>query len=326
MAIHTDIEWADSTLNLMMGCDGCELWNPAAGVRHCYAGTLTGRYAGVNKGWPESFDKPKLFLDRLGPALRWPDLTGKSRLDKPWFDGYPRMIFLNDLGDSFTESLPLDWLAPLLPKIAASPHRWLLLTKRPKRMAEFSRAHPLPRNVWPGVSVTSAANVGRIVDLLAVKGGGVKWLSIEPLLGPVNPRSIPFNGFTIDALIPNCCPWSGMRDPCVHENACNGVSIVWAILGGESGADARPCQLEWMRELIWQCVPAGVPVFVKQLGSNVREAGLSGWPDSAPAGKRINLVGDGFGNYHVAGIRDRKGGDPEEWPEDLRIREVPKLT
>src|SRR5262245_31262275 len=143
MPATTPIAWCDSTVNLMMGCDGCELWNPAAGVRHCYAGALTGRHAG-RKGWPDAFDRPALFPHRLDEALRWPDLTGKPRPGKPWLDGLPRLLFLNDMGDTFTEGLALDWLAPHLPRMAASPHQWLLLTKRPRRMAEFSRSHPLP--------------------------------------------------------------------------------------------------------------------------------------------------------------------------------------
>src|SRR5690242_2116818 len=106
MGIATDIEWCDSTLNLEMGCDGCELWNPKAGINICYAGQVTERWGG-KRGWPDSFEEPKLFLDRLEPALAWPDLTGKERPHKPWLDGLPRLIFLNDMGDTFTESLPL---------------------------------------------------------------------------------------------------------------------------------------------------------------------------------------------------------------------------
>src|SRR4051812_33920511 len=107
MGNKTSIEWADSTLNLEMGCDGCELRNDQTDT--CYAGKLTDRFAGLT-GWPEAFDKPKLFLHRLDGALRWSDLTGKQRPEKPWLNGLPRIIFLDDMGDTFTESLPEDWL------------------------------------------------------------------------------------------------------------------------------------------------------------------------------------------------------------------------
>jgi hypothetical protein len=74
----TPIQWCDSAVNLMMGCDGCELWGPARGVRHCYAGALHRRFAGRSKGWPESFDRPALFTGKLGEALRWRDLRGRG--------------------------------------------------------------------------------------------------------------------------------------------------------------------------------------------------------------------------------------------------------
>lgn len=185
MGRDTDIEWCDSTLNLQMGCDGCELWNLKAGIRNCYAGQLTERYAGHNPGFPQAFNQPAIYADRLKPALAWKDLTGQKRPDKPWLDGLPRMIFLDDMGDTFTESLPLDWLAPMLPQIAASRHQFMLLTKRGERMRQFSELHPLPPNVWPGVSVTSQTNIGRLEALLKVRGGGPKWASFEPMLGQI---------------------------------------------------------------------------------------------------------------------------------------------
>jgi hypothetical protein len=113
MGMHAGIEYCDSTLNLEMGCDGCELWNPKAGVKQCYAGMETDRRKG-GLGWPEAFEIPRIFLERLPGALKWPDLAGKARPDKPWLDGMPRIIFLDDMGDTFTESLPDDWLAPAL--------------------------------------------------------------------------------------------------------------------------------------------------------------------------------------------------------------------
>ena len=299
MGKTTDIEWCDSTHNLQMGCDGCELWNPKAGVLHCYAGTLHERWAGKNKGWPDAFDKPKLFLHRLDEMLRWSDLTGKSRPEKPWLDGLPRMIFLNDLGDTFTESLPLDWLAPILPKLSESPHQFMVLTKRGHRLRQFSEQHPLPLNVWPGVSVTSDANIGRINDLLAVRGGGPKWISAEPLLSRIGLDS-------------HGRGWLGSWD-------CR-ISLV--IVGGESGPNARECNLAWVREIVSQCGNAGVPAFVKQLGANVIYDGFQDAGDWWPRQSGQFPVEDGLFRKCLV---DRKGGNPSEWQPSLRVRQFPKI-
>jgi protein gp37 len=248
MSRETPIQWADSSLNLEMGCDGCELWNPAAGVVHCYAGAATGRRAGLS-GWPKSFDQPERFPHRLTAALRWPDLTGIRRPGKPWLDGLPRLIFLNDMGDTFTESLPVDWLSPSLPEMAGSPHVWQLLTKRVRRMAEFwTRFAPVPANFWLMTSVTTATTLGRARDLMSIPTDGVRGLSVEPLLEPITLADV-------------------LRGGAIH----------WVMLGGESDqgkvAPARPCLLDWLRRLVGECRRFGVPVFLKQLGSHVLDRG-----------------------------------------------------
>jgi protein gp37 len=194
MGLWTPIQYCHSSINLMMGCDGCELWDLRRGVRHCYAGGMTERLAG-QEGFPAAFDRPALFTHRLGQALRWPDLTGWPCPDKPWLDGYPRIVFLNDMGDTFTESLPPDWLSPLVPRLAASPHVWLLLTKRPARMLAWVRRYreqaPFPRNFWLCASVTGTGTLGRVVpvlDLARELPRHVVGLSVEPLLADVVPE------------------------------------------------------------------------------------------------------------------------------------------
>src|SRR2546426_2262742 len=149
MGLRTLIQWTDSTGNLEIGCDGCELWIPEKGIKICYAGKLTELHAG-QPGWPESFDKPTLFPERLQQILRWSDLRGTVRSDKPWIPPeLPRLIFLDDVGDTFSESLPLDWLAEHLPAMAASAHIYIVLTKRPASMRDFLRRPPVPRTFWP---------------------------------------------------------------------------------------------------------------------------------------------------------------------------------
>lgn len=266
MGQHTDIEWCDSTLNLQMGCDGCELWNPKLKVKKCYAGQLTERWGGEN-GWPVTFGQPKLFLHRLDDALRWPDLTGKERPKKPWLNGMPRTVFLDDMGDTFTESLPLDWLAPLLPRMGASPHQWLLLTKRANRMEEFSKLYPFPANFWLMTSITSNANLNRIAHLLRCRGGSHRCISYEPALELVD--------FT---------PYMS--------------ALSQIIVGGESGAGARAFDFEIARDTLHSCALADVPCFIKQGGSNPYDGSV-----------KLRLSGNGT--------------DMSEWPEDVRVREVP---
>jgi protein gp37 len=240
MGQHTAIEWADDTCNPEMGCDGCELWDPKRGVRICYAGVQTDMRTANGTirrtGWPRSFDRPTIFPGRIAKAAHWPDLTGTERrgkpFDKPWLDGMPRVIFVNDMGDGFTASLPIDWLAPELPIMAASPHRWLFLTKRPDRQRQFAEHHPLPANVWAGTSITTTQDQ-RLRSLLRTRAA-VRWVSYEPILGPVDWR-----------------PW--------FDRGLN-----WLVIGGESGAHARPMDLRWLVNTIEQCVAAGVPLFVKQ--------------------------------------------------------------
>jgi protein gp37 len=279
MAKDTHIEWTDSTLNAEMGCDGCELYNPKLEAAdpdykpECYAKIQTDRYAGHSKGYPEAFNKPKLFTDRIALACKWADLTGKSRPTKPWLNGLPRTIFLDDMGDTFTESLPLDWLAPFIPAMEAAPHIWQLLTKRPERMRTFfERYGHVPKNFWLMTSVTDKRTAPRIHQLLWIAGArdSVRGISYEPAWGPIADTDC-FRSFLL-------------MEP--HEK-------LWVIIGGQSGPDSRPFDIQWARDVIAQCKAAGVPVFYKQGGAS----------NACP--------------------HDRKGGHFECFPLDLQVREFP---
>lgn len=235
MAKETAIQWCDSSVNPSMGCEGCELVNGQE-VPKCYAKTLTDRYAGVNKGWPEAFDKPKLFLDRLQPMLQWPDLTGTDRPNKPWLNGLPRIVFLNDMGDTFTRGLPQDWFAEVIPSLAVSPHQYLVLTKWPRRMADFTLSWPFPSNVWAGTSITDNKSLARIKHLKDVEAK-IHWLSIEPLWERLNLTPEMLEG------------------------------IDWLVIGGESGARPTPCDIDWIYEIVSLCQALDKPVFIKQYGT-----------------------------------------------------------
>jgi len=251
MSKHTKIAWCDSTVNPAVGCDGCELHRAGAGESHCYAASLVRRYAGL-PGWPASFDKPEFFAGRLEQACGWPDLTGKNRPAKPWLNGYPRTIFLGDLGDVFTESLPIDWLVPHLAPMARAPHIWILCTKRPRRARQFFENHACPPNFWLLTTVTGPATANRVAELLSIPDVSVRGISLEPMLGPVD----------LDA-----CGATGLEIP----NGAGGFAeraIDWLILGGESGPGARPMCPEWAHTVRDQCIRESIPFFFKAWGGH----------------------------------------------------------
>ena len=322
MAEFSPIEWCDSTHNLQMGCNGCELWIPKKGFKRCYAGLMTERKVtqGPMKGWPVRFEEPTIFPERMKDLRRWKDLTGTTRPDKPWLDGYPRIIFWNDMGDAFTEGLPLDWLAPYLDEIARMPHIHMWLTKRPERMAEFFAKYPCPNNVWPGTSVTGPSNVNRVKELTGIKSDHL-WVSYEPAWEYVDLE-----------------PWLADHRECTcyeviggaHQMGCmfygegrkwldqipNILSLV--IVGGASGPDAEPFDVEIAERVIEVGKKYSTAVFVKQLGTHPYDRRESDRSSDSPHPQgpaydpscRLNLV-------------DRKGGDWNEWAERLRVRQLP---
>jgi protein gp37 len=206
---------------------------------------MCGRYAG-KPGWPKTFTTPTLFPERIEKAARWPDLTGTKRPGKPWLDGRPRMIFLNDLGDLFApfDPCPPDfyprsrWLNVYLPTIARSPHVWLLLTKWPDRLAEFAKWRGgLPRNLWCGTTVTDQRTADERIPWLLDCPATVRWISREPSLGLVQYKP----------------EWLKKIHLIAH--------------GGESGPGARPDHPDWARADRDQCQAAGVKYFFKSWGA-----------------------------------------------------------
>lgn len=302
MGQHTPIEWADSTINPVMGCDGCELSSKGStdevedGARrgHCYAESLHVIRAG-RPGYANDFFKPKQFAGRMAAAARMSDLTGKKREGKPWLDGKPRHVFISDMGDALSVSVSFEFLRDEIITAVTSEkgrrHVWLWLTKRPRRMAEFSRwlaaqGIAWPANLWAGTSVTSKATIGRVAQIREVPAA-LRFLSLEPLLDDLGVLNLD--------------------------------GIGWSIAGGESGPGARPCDIAWLRSIVEQCKTARVPVFVKQAGACVVWNGGSIPGQHWPAGMKHEDIG---GRWR-AHLRDRKGGALDELPEDLRVRELP---
>jgi protein gp37 len=163
-------------------------------------------------------------------------------------------------------------------------------------------------NVWLGTSCENQATADERIPWLLNTPAAIRFLSLEPLLGPINLE-----------------PHLGADGKFVNSQ---GINCDWVIVGGESGHGARPCNVEWIRSIVNQCQAAGVAVFVKQLGkvvdmtfkewNDLTEGGSVGSPDFhlPPTGDRLR------GTWHT---EHPKGGDPAEWPEDLRVREFPKL-
>ncbi len=214
MSDNSQIEWTNATWNPVRGCT-----KTSPGCKHCYAERFAERFRGV-PGHPfeQGFDL------RLVPEAL--ELPRKWRL--------ARLIFVNSMSDLFHEEIPNDYIQRVLEVVAASPqHQFQILTKRAKRLEEFAIENSLPRNAWFGVSVESYDYLWRINHLRRV-AAQVRFLSIEPLLGPLHDLNL--------------------------------AGIHWVIAGGESGPKARPMNPSWVRDIRQRCVEADVPFFFKQWG------------------------------------------------------------
>lgn len=174
------------------------------------------------------------------------------------------------------------------------------------------------RNCWLGVSVEDQKTADERIPLLLQTPAALRWLSIEPLLGPIE--------------FSNVSARSDWKEQ-LGKKALRGIN--WAVLGGESGPGARPFDVTWARSIIRQCRAAGLPVFVKQMGSNVWDVNDAGYDGDTPSQWPM---GTGTDDWHLDPSRqyqgapcrvilgDRKGGNMHEWPEDLRIREMPEVS
>ncbi len=282
MGISTLIEWCDSSVNASSGCDGCELWIRGK-VEKCYAGKIHERFA-PSKAYPGPFEQIDLHPGRMKQSAKWTDLRGKDRPDKPWLNGMPRIIFIGDMGDLFSKDVPFEYIRDeVIANIASkdgSRHLWMILTKQPKRLSDFSKwleddqRIQWPTNILSGTSVTTKATRYRIRDLVEVPGS--LFLSIEPMVEPISIES------------------------CLEHPKGREIELV--ICGGESGIDARPFDLTWARNLRDECDRQNVPYFLKQIGSSPY---LNGHPI-------------------ISQFHHHKGGDWNEWPDDLKVREFLK--
>jgi len=220
MASSSSIEWTEATWNPVTGCTKI-----GPGCSHCYAERMARRLQAMgNPRYAHGF-QVTLHNDLVDLPLRWRQ---------------PRAIFVNSMSDLFHEAVPLPFIRAVFSTMqAAHWHVFQILTKRAERLVELAPSLPWPANVWMGVTVERQDCAWR-VDYLRRVPAAVRFLSCEPLLGPL-----------------------------LLELA----GIDWVIVGGESGPHARPMDLAWARSLRSQCRAHGVPFFLKQLGGPVDKRG-----------------------------------------------------
>jgi len=308
MSDATKIQWADATFNPWIGCT-----KVSAGCKNCYAEARDKRFQG-GKHWGKDAPRSRTSAANWKGPVRWNSEVGVH----PDF----RHKVFPSLCDWLDDEVPIEWFSDFLKLIHDTPHLdWLLLTKRPENFGDrlagaigvASRGNAgtpfttwltgwrtpayksmVARNVWQGVSVENQEMADlRIPQLLKIPAA-VRFLSVEPMLEAIDlteleaDESMPvtFNALT------GFGSWSS-------ERQCEPID--WVIFGGESGSGARPCEVNWIRVGVKQCQAAGVAAFVKQLGAH-----------------------PSMGREDAQIIRDRKGGDPAEWPADLWVREFPR--
>lgn len=318
----TNIEWCDFTFNHVIGCT-----KVAAGCANCYAEADMDKRRGRVK-WGAHGTRSKTSEQYWRQPLKWNREAAcccrKGPLDYQHEAGCPQRkrprVFCASLADVFE-----DWQGPLYSHdgialtekdlaLGGAPVRfpmelarldlfelidktpnldWLLLTKRPENIRRMWQpitggcgGSTYRSNCWLGTSIATQADADKnIPELLKCRDlSPVLFVSAEPLIEAVDLDSI----------------WPGGM-PCPGRGAyVNGID--WVIVGGESGPHARPFRATWARDIVRQCADAGVKCFVKQLGSNAEE---------------------GYGANRKLFLKDKKGGDWSEWPEDLRVREFP---
>lgn len=219
---QSKIEWTEATWNPVTGCNKI-----SPGCKNCYAERMAKRLKAMGQGNYRNGFRLTLQPQMLEVPLRWKR---------------PQTIFVNSMSDLFHKEVPLEYIEEVFDVMKrARWHRFQVLTKRGDRLEQLAPLLEWPANVWMGVSVESDKYTSRI-DNLRRTGARVKFLSLEPLLGPLE--------------------------------GLNLTGIDWAIVGGESGFGARPMLIDWVTSIRKQCDDADVAFFFKQWGGvNKKKAG-----------------------------------------------------
>lgn len=349
--MSTGIQWTDETWNIVVGCHQI-----SPGCAHCYAKQAHDkRHAAFKAGKLQNV-----------PQYAWPFEVVQlkpERLHHPIIWKQPRRIFVNSVADLFHDDVPFAFVDRVWAVMSLTPrHTFQILTKRPARMFDYFDKHftrhkvaalasefsgrrdgalgtcdhdvcnapfPLP-NVWLGVSVENQRFADERIPLLLRTPAAVRFLSCEPLLGPVNLRRIGVGarGDDHDALLgwrtrygykartPDECSISVTSEGCAR--------IDWVILGGESGAQARPFDIRWAAKIVADCKAAGVPAFVKQMGDMPMEPhadwSARGTTRLLNARNHSRVPAD----YVPLKFNGAHGDQIDEWPAELRVREWPR--
>lgn len=213
------IEWTEATWNPTTGCT-----KVSPGCKHCYAERMSHRLRAMGVAKYQLGFKPALHAEAISIPLAWRK---------------PRRIFVNSMSDLFHDKMPKSFIDDVFSVMRmAYWHQFQVLTKRSERLLDLDDSIDWPANVWMGVSVESADYMHRI-DHLRKTHAKLKFLSLEPLLGPL--------------------PRLNLR------------GMDWAIVGGESGPGARPLDAQWVRDIRDRCVDKGVAFFFKQWGGVIKK-------------------------------------------------------
>jgi protein gp37 len=345
MSANSAIEWTNNSWNplrarnLKTGKFGWHCEHATTGCINCYAEGFNFRFGTGLPFKPGHRDDIEIFLDEkmLTAPMRWKK---------------PGMIFVCSMTDLFADFVPDAWLDKIFAVMALCPqHTFQVLTKRAERMRKYFATWPMTEepdriteiaadiaykfrrgwqgcagqierplsNVWLGTSCERQEEADARIPALLATPAAVWFVSAEPLLASIDLRNLrggTFNGF--DGIDHEDI--GDIRDPGVFHKSRYG-KLDWVIVGGESGPSARDLWVPDVRGLVRQCQAADVPVFVKQLGAQVydrADGGFDGcppgaWPKENASPCRLRL-------------KDRKGGDPNEWPEDLRVRQWPTVA
>lgn len=230
MGTRSAIEWTETTWNPTTGCD-----KVSAGCDHCYALTLAKRLQAMGSVKYQNDGDPRTSGPGFGVT------THMAALADPFRWRQPRLVFVNSMSDLFHAKIPVDFIRRVFAVMEATPqHTYQVLTKRARRLRRLAPLLPWPSNVWVGVSVESSQVADRVDDLRTVPAA-TRFLSCEPLLGPLSDLNLD--------------------------------GIGWVIAGGESGPRARSVCTEWVREIRDRCQHDDVPFFFKQWGGRTPKVG-----------------------------------------------------
>lgn len=283
MAENTEIEWADHTFNPW---EGCQKVGP--GCDHCYAETRNARFGGgTAPNWGPGAPRRRTSASNWKKPRKW------ARAARAFHEKHGRRqrVFCASLADVFDNAVDPAWRRDLFDEIEATPELdWLILTKRignvQPMLKEMGIDH-LPENVWLGATIVNQEEADRdIPKLIAIKAT-LRFLSMEPLLGEVCLTQINAgSSVMIDALNGDSYDELGERG--------KGVALDWIIVGGESGAGARPMHPDWVRSLRDQCTAARVPFLFKQWGEwkplDTNDGGF--WPHNSVGSIRLTMEGE----------------------------------